>query len=141
MDIEQKIEINPSYEWSEDSRNLGISHRELEVLALVVEGYSYKEVAEILHIKHQSVKNHMHNFTKKSGVKNNVQAFVFAVSKNLVKMRSRFAGVVTELTKEDVIEQFRKIIDGEIRASSINKKDRRKLKVLLKSMGIEVDNW
>ena len=49
--------------------------------------------------------------------------------------------MATNITKEDVIEQFRKIIDGEIRASSINKKDRRKLKVLLKSMGIEVDNW
>ena len=41
--------------WAEGAESLGISHRELEVFALVAEGYNNKEVAEILHIKHQSV--------------------------------------------------------------------------------------
>ena len=63
--LEIKVEINPSYEWSEDVRDLNISHRELEVLALVVEGYKNKEIAQILKIQHQSVKNHLQHLFKK----------------------------------------------------------------------------
>lgn len=141
MNIEHKVDINPSYEWSEDAKELGISHRELEVFALVAEGYSNKEVAKILDIKHQSVKNHMHNFTKKLRVKNSAQALIVAIHMNLVKMRSRFAGVVNEFSKEDMIEQFRKVLSGEVRSSNINEKDKKDIKVWLKSHGIEVDNW
>jgi ATP/maltotriose-dependent transcriptional regulator MalT len=47
METQWKVDIRPSYEWSEKSRELGISHRELEVLALVVEGYKNKEIAQV----------------------------------------------------------------------------------------------
>ena len=53
MDVRYKVDINPSYEWDKDTENLGISHRELEVLALVVEGYKNKEIAQILKIQRQ----------------------------------------------------------------------------------------
>ncbi|MBA7586339.1 hypothetical protein ES708_28337 [subsurface metagenome] len=35
MDVRYRVEINPSYEWAEGAESLGISHRELEVFALV----------------------------------------------------------------------------------------------------------
>ena len=64
METQCKVDINPSYEWSEKAKELGISHRELEVLALVAEGYKNKEIARILKIQHQSVKNHLQHLSK-----------------------------------------------------------------------------
>ena len=86
MRVQYKVEINPSYEWAEEAQALNISHRELEVFALVTEGYSNKEIAKILKINHQSVKNHVHHFTKKINVRNNTQALVIALHLNLIKV-------------------------------------------------------
>jgi DNA-binding NarL/FixJ family response regulator len=86
METQCKVEINPSYEWSEKARELGVSHRELEVLALVVEGYKNKEIAKILEIQHQSVKNHLQRLLKKLNVRNKTQAYVIALNLNLIKM-------------------------------------------------------
>ncbi len=87
-----KVDIKPSYEWSEKAKELGVSHRELEVLALVVEGYKNKEIAEILRIQHQSVKNHLQHLFKKLDVKNSTQAYIIALNLNLIKMRVAVAG-------------------------------------------------
>ena len=137
--IRTKIEINPSYEWSEDAQRLGISHRELEVFALVTEGYTNKEVAEILHIKHQSVRNHMHHFNKKLGVKNSGQAVVIALYKNLIKMRNIYGDVSVDITAQGLLEDLKKLIDGKTWIRGFNEKDKRKLKVALLSHGIDVD--
>lgn len=67
--VQTKIDINPSYEWLEEAKALNVSHRELEVLALITEGYTNKEIGQILDIKHQSVKNHVHSLHKKLVVK------------------------------------------------------------------------
>jgi len=53
-----KVEINPTYEWDEDARELGISHKELEVMALLAQGYSNEQIADILPIQYQSVKRY-----------------------------------------------------------------------------------
>jgi DNA-binding CsgD family transcriptional regulator len=139
MNIRKKVEINPSYEWAEGTESLGISHRELEVFALVAEGYTNKEVAEILHIKHQSVKNHMHNFFKKLGVKNSGQAVIVALHKNLIKMRGIYGEASVELTAEGLIERFRDLINGQAWISGVNEKEKRRLKVFLLSHGIDID--
>ena len=137
--IRYKIEINPSYEWAEDAKSLGISHRELEVLALVAEGYTNKEVAEILHIKHQSVKNHMHNFNKKLGVKNISQATIVALHKNLIKWRAIYGDFSVEMNANDFIEKFRELLNGKIWSRDISAKDKRRLNAKLLSHGIDVD--
>ena len=142
--IQYKVDINPSYEWAEEASNLNISHRELEVFALVTEGYKNKEIAQILKIKHQSVKTHVHNFTKKIGVKNNTQALIIALHLKLIKVRVKtpYKDVpVMEITSEDIIDDFRKLISGENWASSVNEKKIRYLKVFLKEHGIDPDNW
>ena len=46
-DIRCKVDISPSYEWTPEAEPLGVSHRELEVLALVVEGYKNREIGQI----------------------------------------------------------------------------------------------
>ena len=116
MDIQYKVDINPSYEWAEATQEKNISHRELEVLALVVEGYKNKEIAQILRIQHQSVKNHMHHFKNKLDVKNNAQALIIALNLNLIKVRVKtpYKDVdVFEISAEDVIDDFRKFIAGD----------------------------
>ena len=92
MDFQYKVDINPSYEWAKEAKSLGISHRELEVLALVVEGYKNKEIAQILGIQHQSVKNHLQHLFKKLGVRNSTQAYIIALNLNLIRMRGAMPG-------------------------------------------------
>jgi len=87
--IEYKVDINPSYEWAPQAESLNISHCELEVLALVVEGYKNKEIGKILKIQHQSVKNHLQNLFKKLDVRNNTQAYIIALNLNMIRMRSK----------------------------------------------------
>lgn len=142
--VQYKVDINPSYDWSEDAQALNISHRELEVFALVTEGYKNKEIAQILKIQHQSVKTHMHNFTKKIGVKNNTQALVIALHLNLINVRGKtpYKDVpVIEFTGESYLESIRKRINGEIKYPKMNEKDIKKLKVFLKEHGIDPYNW
>jgi len=141
-----KVDIKPSYEWSEQARESGVSHRELEVLALVVEGYKNKEIAQILKIEHQSVKNHLQHLFKKLDVKNSTQAYIIALNLNLIKLRGAIVGredvSTTEITGEYFIELFRKIISGEYKVKEFsNEKKRRWLKVWLKEHGIEPYNW
>ena len=87
LPMELKVDINPSYEWAAKAKSVGVSHRELEVLALVVEGHKNKEIGEILDIQHQSVKNHLQHLLKKLNVKNNTQAYIVALRLNLIRMR------------------------------------------------------
>jgi DNA-binding CsgD family transcriptional regulator len=141
-----KVDIKPSYEWSEKAKELGVSHRELEVLALVVEGYKNKEIAQILKIQHQSVKNHLQHLFKKLDVKNSTQAYIIALNMNLIKMRGAIVGredvSATEITGQEFIEYLRKIISGEIKVKEFgSKKKKQWLKVWLKEHGIEPYKW
>ena len=119
METQCKVDIKPSYEWSEKGRELGVSHRELEVLALVVEGYKNKEIGQILRIQHQSVKNHLQHLFKKLSVENSTQAYIIALNLKMIRMRVAMAGhedvSTTEITGEDWVEEFRKIISGRLR--------------------------
>lgn len=144
MDIQYKVDINPSYEWEDEAQEKNISHRELEVLALVVEGYKNKEIAKILKIQHQSVKNHLQHLFKKLDVKNNTQALVIALHLKLIQLRGKtpYKDVpVIELTGEGYIESFRKLISGEENPHDLSEKEKQKIKVWLKEHGIDPYNW
>ena len=145
VEYQYKADINPSYEWAKEAEGLGISHRELEVLALVVEGYRNKEIAQILKIQHQSVKNHLQHLFKRLDVKNSTQAYIIALHLNLIRMRSTIVrgqdGSPMEVTAKDYIEFFRKVVSGEVKVEGQNKKKDRWLKVWLKEHGIEPYDW
>ena len=150
LNIQYKVDINPSYEWSEDAQALNISHRELEVLALVTQGYKNKEIAQILKIKHQSVKNHTHSFHKKLNVKGNAQAVIIALHLKLIKVQAKtpYRDIpVTEITAEGYIDEFRKIVNSEpwVRdvggVRGISEKKKHLLKVWLREHGIDPYNW
>ena len=147
MDFQYKVDINPSYEWAKEAEGVGISHRELEVLALVVEGYRNKEVAQILKIQHQSVKNHLQHLFKKLNVRNSTQAYINALVLNLIKVRAGIVGGKgrygpREITGQDAIEYLRKVISGEYKVKEVSdEKTRQWLKVWLKEHGIEPYEW
>jgi two-component system nitrate/nitrite response regulator NarL len=61
-----------------------LTRREKEVLGLVVEGASNKDIADALIISESTVKNHLRNILEKLHVQNRVQAAVVAVREGLV---------------------------------------------------------
>ena len=51
----------------------GVSAREMEILSLMIDGKSYKQMEETLHISIHTVKSHVYNLYRKLGVKNRHQ--------------------------------------------------------------------
>lgn len=66
-----------------------LSSREMEILELVIEGMSNKEIAYHLGISHQTVKNHMTAILSKLGVADRTQATVYALRHGWVPLREQ----------------------------------------------------
>lgn len=64
-----------------------LSDREMEVLSCVVRGMSNKEIARLLGISHQTVKNHVTSILRKFGVEDRTQAVVYALKRGWVKLQ------------------------------------------------------
>ena len=65
-----------------------LSDREMEVLSCVVRGMSNKEIAGLLGISHQTVKNHVTSILRKFGVEDRTQAVVYALKRGWVKLHN-----------------------------------------------------
>ena len=65
-----------------------LSDREMEVLGCVVRGMSNKEIAVILGISHQTVKNHVTSILRKFGVEDRTQAVVYALKRGWVTLKN-----------------------------------------------------
>ncbi len=63
-----------------------LSVREMEVLSCVVRGMSNKEIANLLGISHQTVKNHVTAILRKFGVEDRTQAVVYALKRGWVQL-------------------------------------------------------
>jgi DNA-binding NarL/FixJ family response regulator len=63
-----------------------LSEREMEVLECVVRGMSNKEIAGLLGISHQTVKNHVTSILRKFGVEDRTQAVVYALKRGWVQL-------------------------------------------------------
>lgn len=64
-----------------------LSAREMEILELVIQGMSNREIAYHLGISHQTVKNHMTAILGKLGVADRTQAAVYALRHGWVPLR------------------------------------------------------
>lgn len=64
-----------------------LSEREMEVLGCVVRGMSNKEIAVMLGISHQTVKNHVTSILRKFGVEDRTQAVVYALKRGWVTLK------------------------------------------------------
>jgi DNA-binding NarL/FixJ family response regulator len=67
-----------------------LSERECEVLALVVEGLTNRQIGEELGITRNTVKNHLRSIYAKLDVKNRTEAAAHAVGHGLVCLPDRF---------------------------------------------------
>lgn len=105
-----KVTINPSYEWDKEAKKLNISHRELEVFALLMDGHDNKEVAQILGIQYQSVKNHIFNLYKKLKAKNMAQATKLLLFGNFIKTEMS-GSEHFKFDKEKLINHFKWVLD------------------------------
>jgi len=64
-------------------RNYGLTQREIEVIALVTEGCSNREVASRLNITEDTVKRHLTNIFDKVGMSTRLELALFALKNNL----------------------------------------------------------
>lgn len=108
-----KIIINPSYEWVEDAKLMGVSHRELEVFALQMDGHNNKEIAQILGIQHQSVKNHVFSLYKKLNAKNMGQAMFILLFNNFIKTEVSVFNKTEQETGQQWIEETKILLSDE----------------------------
>jgi two-component system, NarL family, response regulator DegU len=63
-----------------------LSSREMEVLVHVTRGLSNKEIALLLGISHQTVKNHVTAILRKLGVEDRTQAAIYALRRGWVRL-------------------------------------------------------
>ena len=66
------------------SLSIPLSPREVEVLELLVRGYSNQQIARDLSISMSTAKNHVHHIIEKFGVSDRVQAVIQAIEHDLI---------------------------------------------------------
>lgn len=76
--------ISPA-EASSRARHFGLTPRELEIVTLVVAGYSNPDIAARCSIGQQTVKHHVSNIFDKLGVSNRLELALFAVNHDLTQ--------------------------------------------------------
>lgn len=74
----------PTGDTSSEEQSVKLTKREVEVLTLVIEGKSSKEVAEQLFVSKRTVDFHLANIYDKLNVTNRVQAFREATRRGLI---------------------------------------------------------
>ena len=70
--------------WARGERPAGLTEREMEVVRLVAEGMSNKEIAHKLKVKKRTVEFHVGNILRKLGVASRVEAVVWAKEHGVV---------------------------------------------------------
>lgn len=65
------------------SRDFGLTPREMEIVTMVVAGYSNPDIAQRCSISEQTVKHHISNIFDKLGVSNRLELALFAVNHRL----------------------------------------------------------
>ncbi len=66
------------------SRPAGLTERELDVLRLVAQGMTNRDIGERLHISEKTVVNHLTHIYSKAGIENRAGAVMFAVRHGLI---------------------------------------------------------
>jgi len=68
------------------SPRIVLSKREKEVLLLICQGYSNKEIAEQLFISPNTVENHRSNLLSKTGTRNAAHLVLFAIKEKIIEI-------------------------------------------------------
>jgi DNA-binding NarL/FixJ family response regulator len=62
-----------------------LTPREQEVVKLVAEAHTNKEIAEILHLSEKTVENHRSNAMRKLGMRDRVELVLYAIRRGLIE--------------------------------------------------------
>ena len=73
----------------EAAKDFGLTRRELEIVAMIIAGYSNPDIAQRCSISEQTVKHHVSNIFNKLGVSNRLELALFAVNHRLTDAISR----------------------------------------------------
>ena len=68
------------------SRRPTLTGREIEVLQLVAQGYTSREIGDQLYISENTVKNHVRNILDKLGLHSRNEAVLYALRENLIDL-------------------------------------------------------
>jgi len=68
------------------ARKPALTGREIEVLGLVADGKTSREIGEVLYISENTVKNHIRNILDKLGLHSRNEAVLYAVRENLISL-------------------------------------------------------
>lgn len=80
----QEITINNKLDFRSTCDGLNISERETEIIKLIAEGYTNKQIAEILFISGHTVTTHRKNIMQKLGINNTAGIVLFAVKEKII---------------------------------------------------------
>lgn len=70
---------------SDPGQKFGLTTRELEIVAAIVDGQSNRDIATALHITLATVKNHLTNIFDKTGVSSRLELAMFALRQGLLQ--------------------------------------------------------
>ena len=85
----QLLEIIPGLKGKSCSKGPSLTDREIEVVKLVCNGSSNKEIKKALNISEQAVKSHLSRIYKKTGVSDRLQLALYAINSSVFVMDQR----------------------------------------------------
>jgi DNA-binding NarL/FixJ family response regulator len=66
--------------------------RQREILQLIAEGYSLKNISKMLNVSQKTVEYHKYGMTQKLGLRTNAELVQYAIAQGIVKPRNSLAG-------------------------------------------------
>jgi DNA-binding NarL/FixJ family response regulator len=85
----QLLEIIPGLKGKSCSKGASLTDREIEVVKLVCNGSSNKEIKKALNISEQAVKSHLSRIYKKTGVSDRLQLALYAINSSVFIMNQK----------------------------------------------------
>jgi len=82
--VQALLEFRPGPEAAERRQGFGLTPRETGVIALIVSGYSNKDIATKFAISEHTVKHHLTNIFDKLGVSNRLELALFSIDHHLI---------------------------------------------------------
>ncbi len=89
FESKQLLEIIPGIKGKNCNKGPSLTDREIEVVKLVCNGSSNKEIKKALNISEQAVKSHLSRIYKKTGVSDRLQLALYAINSSVFVMDQR----------------------------------------------------
>ena len=80
-----------------------LTPRQKEILQLVTNGFSYREIGLILDIRHDTVKNHVSEINRRLGVSNRVESIIYAAYLGLIDLEIATLSVLSRIQSRKLI--------------------------------------